>query len=70
VAAAANLDSPAAQVAAAAAALDGNFGAGSMAALPASSSAATMEMIVETHGALMAEGEASAELVAAAAVQA
>ena len=64
VAAAANLDSPAAQVAAAAAALDGAFGGEVAAILPTASSAATMEMIAETPGMMMAESDAAAELVA------
>ena len=61
VAAAANLDSPTAQVAAAAAALDETFGAGLAAVLPPSSSAATMEMIAETPRLLMADGDAMGE---------
>jgi CxxC-x17-CxxC domain-containing protein len=61
VAAAANLDSPAAQVAAAAAALDGAMNPEVVMA-PAGSSAATMEMISETSLMLMAENDA-AELV-------
>lgn len=70
VAAAANLDSPAAQVAAAAAALDGAMGAEAVtvpvsSSPAANSSAATMEMIAETPGVLMAESEA-AEFAAAA----
>ena len=63
VAAAANLDSPAAQVAMAAAALSGAMNAGSLTA-QAGSSAATMEMIAETPGMMMAESDAAAELVA------
>ena len=63
VAAAANLDSPAAQVAAAAAALSGAMNAGSMTPA-AGSSAATMEMIAETPGMLMVESDAVAELAA------
>jgi hypothetical protein len=66
VAAAANLDSPAAQVAAAAAALDGAMNAEAAMAVPVGSSAATMEMIAETPGMLMAESDAVAELVASA----
>ncbi|MGA8939647.1 MAG: zinc-ribbon domain containing protein [Acidobacteriaceae bacterium] len=65
VAAAANLDSPAAQVAAAAAALDGAISEESLAAPAANSPAATMEMIAETPGVLMAESEA-VEFAAAA----
>lgn len=61
VAAAANLDSPAAQVAAAVAAMDGAFGEEAAVVLPPSSSAATMEMIAETPGLLMAESDVSAE---------
>lgn len=68
VAAAANLDSPAAQVAAAAAALDGAMSAEAVATAAANlptSSAATMEMISETPVAVMAESDAGAELAAA-----
>ncbi|MGA7158968.1 MAG: zinc-ribbon domain containing protein [Acidobacteriaceae bacterium] len=65
VAAAANLDSPAAQVAAAAAALDGALSAGAAMASVDTSPAATMEMIADTPAALMAESEASAELAGA-----
>jgi hypothetical protein len=65
VAAAANLDSPAAQVAAAAAALDGAMNPETVLAA-AGSSAATMEMIAETPGLLMAESDAAGELVASA----
>jgi CxxC-x17-CxxC domain-containing protein len=73
VAAAANLDSPAAQVAAAAAALDGAMNGAMSGAMhsevvmasPAGSAAATMEMIAETPGVLMAESDA-AELVSSA----
>ena len=61
VAAAANLDSPAAQVAAAAAALDGAMLGGAALPAPAGSSAATMEMIAETPGIMLAEGDAVAE---------
>ena len=60
VAAAVNLDSPAAQVAAAAAALDGTFGTAT--SLPLSS-AATMEMIAETPGMMMADSDGSAEVL-------
>jgi CxxC-x17-CxxC domain-containing protein len=67
VAAAANLDSPAAQVAAAAAALDGAMNAEAAMSAPAGSSAATMEMIAETPGMLMAESDAVAELAASSA---
>jgi CxxC-x17-CxxC domain-containing protein len=66
VAAAANLDSPAAQVAMAAAALSGVMNAGSLTA-SAGSSAATMGMIAETPGMLMAESDAGAELAASSA---
>lgn len=71
VAAAANLDSPAAQVAAAAAALDGAMNGamngetvmvGQVAV--AGSSAATMEMISETSLMLIAEKDSNAELAA------
>ena len=64
VAAAANLDSPAAQVAAAAAALDGVMNPETVSASLAGSAAATMEMIAETPGMMMAESDASAEFVA------
>ena len=64
VAAAANLDSPAAQVAAAAAALDGVMNSEVVMAPAAGSSAATMEMISETSLMLIAENDGSAELVA------
>jgi CxxC-x17-CxxC domain-containing protein len=63
VAAVANMDSPSAQVAAASAAIDATFAAQ---APPPSSSAVTMEMIGETPGAVISEGEAS-ELMAVAA---
>jgi CxxC-x17-CxxC domain-containing protein len=66
VAAAANLDSPAAQVAAAAAALDGAMNGArnpEVVMVSAGSSVATMEMISETSLMLMAESDA-AELVA------
>ena len=64
VAAAANLDSPAAQVAAAAAALDGamNPEAG---LVPSGSSAATMEMIAEAPM-MVAESDVAAELAVSA----
>ncbi len=64
VAAVANLDSPAAQVAAAAAALDGAMNPETVSAPAAKSAAATMEMIAETPGMLLAESDAAAELVA------
>ena len=64
VAAAANLDSPAAQVAAAAAALDGAMNPETVMAPAAGSAAATMEMIAETPGMMMAESDAAGELVA------
>jgi CxxC-x17-CxxC domain-containing protein len=65
VAAVANMDSPAAQVAAASAALDVAMAAE---AAPASDSlAATMEMIAEMPAAAMAEGESSAVVAAAVA---
>jgi CxxC-x17-CxxC domain-containing protein len=64
VAAAANLDSPAAQVAAAAAALDGAMNPETVSAPAAGSAAATMEMIAETPGMMMAESDAGAELMA------
>jgi CxxC-x17-CxxC domain-containing protein len=64
VAAAANLDSPAAQVAAAAAALDGAMNA-EPSMTPPGSSVATMGMIAETSGVLMAESDVGGELVAA-----
>jgi CxxC-x17-CxxC domain-containing protein len=64
VAAAANLDSPAAQVAAAAAALDEALNA-EPAMAPPGSSTETMGMIAETRGALIAESDVGAELVAA-----
>jgi CxxC-x17-CxxC domain-containing protein len=63
VTAAANLDSPAAQVAVAVAAMDGAFDAEAMAVVPPSSSAATMEMIAESPEALMSENDTSAELL-------
>jgi CxxC-x17-CxxC domain-containing protein len=59
VAAAANLDSPAA--------LDGGFDAAATAVVPPSSSAATMEMIAEAPAAIIAEGDGSAELMASGA---
>jgi len=63
VAAAANLDSPAAQVAAAAAALDGAMNPEVVMLAAAGPSAMTMEMISETSLMLMAESDA-VELVA------
>jgi CxxC-x17-CxxC domain-containing protein len=57
VAAVANMDSPAAQVAAASAALDGAFAIETI-LLPPGSSAATMEMIGETPAAMVMESEA------------
>jgi CxxC-x17-CxxC domain-containing protein len=67
VAAVANLDSPAAQVAAASAALDEAFGIEATAVNPPMSSAATMEMITESSAA-GTEGEpVSAEMIAMAA---
>jgi CxxC-x17-CxxC domain-containing protein len=63
VAAVANMDSPAAQVAAASAALDGGFAVDAI-LLPAGSSAATMEMIAETPGAMI-ESEAQVTVPAA-----
>jgi CxxC-x17-CxxC domain-containing protein len=63
VAAAANLDSPAAQVAAAMdAAMGAELDAERAVSAPPGSSAATMEMIAETPGVLMAESDAAAEL--------
>jgi CxxC-x17-CxxC domain-containing protein len=62
--AAANLDSPEAQVAVAVAAMDGAFDAKPVAVVPPSSSAATMEMIAEAPKALMSENDTSAKLVA------
>ena len=64
VAAVANMDSPAAQVAAASAALDGAFAGEAMAAA-AGSSAATMEMIAETPAAVVMESESSVTVPAA-----
>jgi CxxC-x17-CxxC domain-containing protein len=67
VAAVANMDSPAAQVAAASAALDEAMAveAGSAAAMDPL--AATMEMISEAPAGVMAEGESSAVIAAVAA---
>jgi CxxC-x17-CxxC domain-containing protein len=65
VAAVANMDSPTAQVAAASAALDEALAAESV--VPATSAAATMEMIAEVPAAVMAEGESSAVVAAAVA---
>ena len=68
VAAAANLDSPAAQVAAAAAALDGAMNPETVPVALAGSAAATMEMIAETPRMMLADGEAAgAELVSSGA---
>jgi CxxC-x17-CxxC domain-containing protein len=64
VAAAANLDSPAAQVAAAAAALDGALRAEAAMSAAGGSATATMEMIAEAPARMMAESEAGAELAA------
>jgi CxxC-x17-CxxC domain-containing protein len=64
VAAVANLDSPAAQVAVAAAALGANFDTEPTAVALPSSSAATMEMIADTPRVLLSEGDATAEHVA------
>jgi CxxC-x17-CxxC domain-containing protein len=66
VAAVANMDSPAAQVAAASAALDVAMAAAeSVPVAQVNSSAATMEMIAEAPAAVMAEGESSAVVAAA-----
>jgi hypothetical protein len=62
VAAAVNMDSPAAQVAAAAAALDGSLDMEAVTNPPASS-AATMEMIAETSAMLMTDSEGSSEVL-------
>lgn len=62
VAAVANMDSPAAQVAAASAALDEALAAATMPA--ATSSAATMEMIAEVPARMMTESEGSAVVAA------
>jgi CxxC-x17-CxxC domain-containing protein len=67
VAAAANLDSPAAQVAAAAAALDGAMRAEAAMSSSGGSATATMEMIAEAPAMLMAESDAAAELAASSA---
>ena len=63
VAASVNHDSPAAQVAAAAAALDGAFRMEAETNLPPSSSAATMGMLAETPGIMMADSDASSEVL-------
>jgi CxxC-x17-CxxC domain-containing protein len=63
VAAAVNHNSPAAQVAAAAAAMDEAFGAVTEMRLPPNSSAATMEMIAETSGMMMTESDGSSEVL-------
>jgi CxxC-x17-CxxC domain-containing protein len=62
VAAAVNLDSPAAQVAAAARALDEIIHGEAAMAASAGSAAATMEMIAEAPARLMGESDAGAEL--------
>lgn len=67
VAAAANLGSPAAQIAAAEAALGALFGGETSTSLPPASSAATMEMIAEASTRMVAEVDGSAELLAASA---
>jgi len=71
VAAVANMDSPAAQVAAASAALDEAMAAEAMPVAAVNSagnsSAATMEMISDAPAGIMAEGESSAVVAAAAA---
>lgn len=61
VSAAANLDSSAAQVAAAVAAMDGAYREPSAEAVPSTSSAATMGMIAESPVLLITEGDLSAE---------
>jgi CxxC-x17-CxxC domain-containing protein len=61
VAAVANLGSPEAQVAAVAAALNGTFGSDSSTRMSTCSSAATMEMIAETPGMMMADSDVSAD---------
>jgi CxxC-x17-CxxC domain-containing protein len=66
VAAVANMDSPAAQVAAASAALDG---ASKEAVAPANSEAATMEMIAGSPGAMLAEAEAQSAAAEMAGVE-
>jgi CxxC-x17-CxxC domain-containing protein len=66
VAAAVNLDSPAAQVVAA---LGEAMGAGVRMSVPAGSAAATMGMIAETPGLLMAEGDGAAERMMAGATK-
>ena len=67
VAAVANMDSPAAQVAAASAALDVAMAAEATPA--AASSAATMEMIAEAPAAMIAESEGSAVVAASVAAE-
>jgi CxxC-x17-CxxC domain-containing protein len=69
VAAVANMDSPAAQIAAASAALDEAFAAADVSTPQSNSSAATMEMIAETPHSIVGEGDGavSAEMVVAAA---
>lgn len=64
VAAVANLDSPAAQVAAASAVLDGAMHPEAVTAAAAGSAAATMEMIADAPAMMIAESDAAAELVA------
>ena len=64
VAAAAILDSPTAQIAAAEAAMGAIFGAEATTSLPPASSAATMEMIAEVPSQMMADVDGSAELAA------
>jgi CxxC-x17-CxxC domain-containing protein len=66
VAAAVNLDSPAAQVAAAAAALDGVMNPETVPAPLAASSAATMEMIAEAPALMLVESDAASDLLAGA----
>ena len=66
VAAAANLDSPAAQVAAMGEAMD----AGMTMSAPAGSASATMEMIAETPGMLMGECDGAGERMLAGATKA
>jgi CxxC-x17-CxxC domain-containing protein len=67
VAAVANLDSPAAQVAAASAALDEAFGGEGAVTIPPMSSAATMEMITESPAAATEGEPVSAEMISMAA---
>lgn len=65
VAAAANLGSATAQIAAAEAAMGALFGGEASTSLPPASSAATMEMIAEASSRMVAEVDGSAELLAA-----